>query len=98
MAEPRQGFKLEAVPEDDERPAPAESRADGFATDIIALALKTLSQKSLIALASLFSLLTVASVFWLALTIAANPSVYQIATLAIFAVFVVGINIIVRRR
>lgn len=97
MAEPRPGFKLEAVPDEDERIAPAESRSDGFATDALFLALKALSQRALVALASLFSLITVGAVFWLALTIAANPSVYQIATLAIFSVFVVGINIIVRR-
>lgn len=97
MAEPRLGFKLEAVPDEDERIPPAESRSDGFATDALFLALKALSQRALVALAALFASFTVALVFWLALTIAANPSVYQIATLAIFAVFAIGINIIVRR-
>lgn len=98
MAEPRPGFKLEAVPDEDERIAPAESRSDGFATDALFLALKALSQRALVALAALFASFTVALVFWLALTISANPSVYQISTLAIFAVFAIGINIIVRRR
>lgn len=98
MAEPRPGFKLEAVPDEDERIAPAESRSDGFATDALFLALKALSQRALVAAAALFSLLTVALVFWLALTIAANPSPYQIATFGIFAAFVICVNVIVRRR
>lgn len=92
------GFKLEAVPDEDERIAPAPSRLEGQAADALLLALKALSQRALVAAAALFSLLTVAAVFWLALTISANPSIYQIATLGIFAAFVICVNIIVRRR
>ena len=93
------GFKLEAVPDEDERIAPAApSRLEGQAADALLLALKALSQRALVAAAALFSLLTVGAVFWLALTISANPSIYQIATLGIFAAFVICVNIIVRRR
>jgi hypothetical protein len=89
-------FKLELVDEDS-APSPTQSRLEGHAADVLLLALKALSQRALVALASLFSLLTVAAVFWLALSISANPTIYQIATLGIFSAFVIVINYIVRR-
>lgn len=67
-----------------------------FAGEAIALALAALSQRAIIALASLFTLLTVASAFWLALQIAANPTTYQIVVLAIYLMFVSAVNIIAR--
>ncbi len=97
MAEKPSQFKLELV--EDETPSPPpESRADGIASEALVLALKALSQRALVALASLFSLLTVGAVFWLAMSVSANPSVYQIVTLGIFSAFVLVMNWIVLRR
>lgn len=97
MAEPKPGFRLEVV-EDDNEPAVPPDRRDEHAAQALMLALTALSQRALVALASLFSLATVASVFWLGMAISSNPSPYQIATLAIYAGFVIAVNIIVRRK
>jgi hypothetical protein len=94
MAEIKQ-FRVEL----DEDDAPPTSPPDTeFATNALTLALTALSQRALVALASLFSLLTVASVFWLGMAISANPNPYQITTMAIYAAFVTCVNIIVRRK
>ena len=74
------------------------SNTEQAATSLLLLSLKALSQKTLVALASMFSLLTVASVFWLAMTIMGNPNVYQLVGLGGYACFILTINWIVRRR
>jgi hypothetical protein len=97
MAEAKPGFRLEVVEDDNATPPPTDRR-DERAAQALMLALTALSQRALVALASLFSLATVASVFWLGMAISANPSPYQIGTLAIYAGFVIAVNIIVRRK
>jgi hypothetical protein len=97
MAEKPGTFKLELVEEDENTAAPPDNRTE-LATNALTLALTALSQRALVALASLFSLLTVASVFWLGMAISADPNPYQITTLAIYAAFVIAVNIIVRRK
>jgi hypothetical protein len=63
------------------------------------LNLKALSQRALIAIADAFSLLTVATVFWLSMTIIPHePTIYQLVGLGGYACFVVAVNIIVRRK
>lgn len=66
------------------------------ATDALMLALRALSQRALIAIDNLFTLITVAMVFWLWMSIP-NPSTFQIVSEGIFAVFVLAANVIVRR-
>jgi len=61
------------------------------------LALKALSQRALIALDNLFTLLTVFLVFWLWRS-TPEPNTYQLVGLGIFAVFVLAANVIVRRK
>ncbi len=68
-----------------------------FASDVLMLALKALSQRALTAIASLFTLLTVISAFWLALQVAVNPTIYQLIVLGLYLVFIGAINLIVRR-
>ena len=77
---------------------PETSNTEQAATSLLLLSLKALSQKTLVALASMFSLLTVVSVFWLAMTIMGNPNVYQLVGLGGYACFILTINWIVRRR
>ena len=96
MAEKPGTFKLELVEED--HPSAAPDNRTELATNALTLALTALSQRALVALASLFSLLTVASVFWLGMAISSDPNPYQITTLAIYAAFVIAVNIIVRRK
>ena len=87
------------VVEDD---PPEQTKSDDggqAAIDILLLLLKPLSQKTIIALGNLFSLLTVASVFWLCLSIIPHdPSIQQLVGLGGYAVFVVAVNLIVRRK
>lgn len=87
--------QFSVVDETSESAQPAQQEA---ATAMLALALRALSQRAITAAASLFTLLTVASAFWLALQIAVNPTPYQLTCFALYLAFVVGINIIVRKR
>ena len=93
MAEVRE-FKLEPVPETD----PPETRQPAHDAGIamLMMGLKALSQRALVALSSLFTLITVGSAFWL-WYLTPKPDVYQIVSLTLYAVFVLAANIIVRR-
>ena len=79
-------------------PAPAKTSAiDWGALQLLGVALTALSQRAMVALAASFSLLTVASAFYLWM-ITPNPTDRQIVSLAIYAGFVLAINLIVRRK
>ena len=83
--------RFEVVEEPDPKPA--------VDIDVILVQMRLLAQRAAIAVADLYSLLTVASVFCLALLIVPHdPSSYQLAGLAGYAVFVVAVNVIVRRK
>lgn len=75
----------------------AEPTGSRIATDAIMLAISTLSQRALVALSSLFALLTIGSAFWL-WYVTPEPTVYQLIKLAMYGVFVLIANWIVRRR
>lgn len=66
------------------------------ATSMLLLAIKSLSQKTVVALATLFTLLTAASVFAIAFVISANPSTLQLVLLGIYSVFVLLLNFVRR--
>ena len=93
MAEVR---KFEVVQDEPDTP-PRIPIGEKFATDALMLALKGLSQRAIIAVDNLFTLLTVGSAFWLWLSIP-SPSTYQLIGLAMYAVFVLAANWIVRRK
>jgi len=61
------------------------------------LALTALAQRTIQALADLFCLLTVASVFWIAYTID-DPDPMKLTKLGMYASFVLIVNWIVRRK
>jgi hypothetical protein len=84
--------KFEIVPEDE--PTREEHSA---AASILLLSLKTLSQRAIAALASLFFLATVASC-WYLWYLTPDPSVLQITSLSIYAAFVLAANWLVRRK
>lgn len=97
MAAPRFEVVEETDPlSADERRA-GGSPAEGGATAVIFLALKALSQRALIALESLFTLITVGSAFWLWMSIP-EPNVHQLVGLGMYAAFVLAANVIVRPR
>lgn len=92
--------KFEVVEETDPRSPPqaGEVRQAGErATSVILFALKALSQRALIALESLFTLITVGSAFWLWMSIP-EPNVHQLVGLGMYAAFVLAANVIVRRK
>ena len=94
MAESR----LQLVGEETEVfPAPKESKLNKIAGDALLLALTALSQRAIDGLSRLFTLLTVASAFVL-WYVTPNPNAYQLAQLGGYAIFVLGINWIVRRK
>lgn len=92
MAERR---AFEVVPDD---PTPETAAQSSVWTEALFLFLKTLSQRTLIAIADCFTLITVSLVFWLWLRVIDKPSYEQIGALTIFSGFVLVVNMIVRSR
>jgi hypothetical protein len=90
MAEP---LRFQTVEVPDEQPKPPGL---GAATNILLLALKVLAQRTLVAIADLFMLLTVGSAWWLWWSVP-RPDVLQIVALGIYALFVLLANWIVRK-
>jgi hypothetical protein len=79
-------------------PAPAKQPlVNRVSVEMLSMAISALSQRALTALAACFSLLTVASAFWL-WYLTPVPTDRQIISLALYALFVLAINVIVRRR
>ena len=72
----------------------AQRRAAGIA---LQMALRTLSQKTLVALASLYSLLLAGAVFWVFWQILGNPSWLQLSGAGMFAIFVIVLHLVRRR-
>lgn len=85
------GFTLETEPE------VKTDAAEKAGFEMLRMGLKALSQRALIAVSALFTLITVGSAFWLAMVISTNPTPYQLTVLGFYLAFVIGINLIVRR-
>ena len=83
------------VVEDEPEATPAPKSDAGMA--MLLLGLKTLSQRTLAAIAALFTLITVGSCFWLFFAIKQNPDTFQFVLAATYALFVLAANWIVRR-
>jgi hypothetical protein len=92
MAQTNPGF--EVIEGGGEQPAP---QATGVQIAMLTIALKALSQRALTAASDLFSLLTVASAFWLWSTIP-EPNERQIVSLTLYGLMILAINVIVRRK
>lgn len=80
----------------DEQP-PQQSRLESAGLSTLLLGLKTLSQRTLVALDNLFTLITVGSAFWLWMSIP-SPNTYQLIGLAMYGTFVLAANWIVRTK
>ena len=78
------------------QPPPAPPR-DSAWTSLLILSLRALSQRAIVALASLVDLALLASVFVIALLIIRDPTVLQLVLAAGYAMFVTG-ALLVRRR
>ena len=84
--------RLKQVGEDRVVPA-AEERDNGAALQLLLLSLKSLSQKTIVALSSLFTLATVFSVWWLFDNdLPADPSTRQLVGLGLYGTFVLLVH------
>jgi hypothetical protein len=92
MADRNPGFEVVV---DNDKPATPQADPNAVAVRLIQVALTALSQRAVVALADLFTLITVASAFCLWWSIPA-PNDRQIAALSIYAVFILAANWIVR--
>jgi hypothetical protein len=82
---------------EEEQVPPPQARADhAAATKVLLLAIAALSKRMVVAIADLFTLLTVGSVFWLFISIP-DPNSMQLIQLGGYCLFVLAANWIVRR-
>ena len=84
--------RFEPVEETEQTPREDNSAA----TQALVLALKALSQRALIAVDNLFTLISVCLVFVLFRSFP-TPDTYQLVGLGIFSLFVLAANVIARR-
>ena len=91
----RPGFQIVDEPE---TPTQPQAPSQGAAVRMLTIALGALTKRTVIALADLFTLATVASAWWLWWSVLPEPTDKQIVSLAIYAVFVLVANVIVRRK
>jgi len=95
----RRGLYEVVHEEDDEIPQPHRQNAvEGAATSMLLLALAALSKRTVIALESCFTLITVGLVFWAALSVLNAPNTNQLVGLGIFSAFVLIANWLVLKR
>lgn len=84
-------------PDDTPEPTTTEAPQEDRGFSVLMLALKALSQRTLVALASLFTLITVGSAFWLFM-VTPEPTTFQLIKLGMYGMFVLAANFIVRRK
>lgn len=100
MAGPNPGFGIEEVPDNVVQMPQADVGQRAMVSGIL-MGLKALSQGAMIALGTIattvFSLLTVASAFYVWISIP-KPDNYQLASLAMYGMFILAANVIVRRK
>lgn len=91
---------IQDEPEETDAPSTrAQERQDAAppGLDLLLLSLKTLSQRTLSAIANLFTLVTMTGTWWLWYK-TPDPNPTQIVSLSIFAAFVLAANWLVRRK
>ena len=67
---------------------------DEAAAAMLLLAIKSLSQRALVALSSLFTLLTCASAFILWQDVLPNPNAYQLTGLGLYGAFILLLHLV----
>ncbi len=77
---------------------PYSSALAEAATQAVFLALKALSQRTIVALANLFTLLTAGSVCYLWLQVLPEPNIMQVQSVSIYSVFVLLLHLVIRRQ
>lgn len=97
MAERSRLQVVEEIPDEPvSRPHKLQGTVDALATETLMLALKGLSQRAKAAAKDLFTLLSAGSAWWLWWS-TPDPSNTQIVSLTLYALFVLALNVIVRK-
>ncbi len=94
MADPVRRFEVVGDDEPDQSSPPRNDAA----TNLMLMALGALSKRAIIALESLFTLITAGFVFWATLGVLPEPTTHQLIGLGIFSVFVLIANWLVLNR
>lgn len=81
---------------DEEKVAP-DTDAENAAMSMILLGLKTLSQRTIVALGDLFTTLTCISAFWLWYSVLPAPNAYQLVGVGLYGLFILLLHIIRRK-
>jgi hypothetical protein len=76
---------------------PSQS-AQHAATSMLLLALRALSQRALVAITQLFTLITVGSAWWLWYAALPNPTITQLVELGLYGVLILLLNWLVLKR
>ena len=99
-----QGSRLQAVREEElpsliaePTPEPKPSRAQENLTSLLMLSLRALSQRAIVAMASLVDLMLIATVFALVLMVISSPTPIQLIGIAGYGAFVL-ISLYLRQR
>lgn len=91
------GFQQVAVEEDTAAQVvqhPSAAQATNVSAHMLAIALKALGQRAVVALSSLFTSMLVLSAWWLWLQAPAEPSVRQLVGLGLYGLFVLAVLVI----
>lgn len=91
MAEP---FRV--IDNDETETPPRSDPATSLGIEALCIGLGALTQRTIIALSRLFTLLTVGSAFVLWWSVMPSPTIFQLVGLTIYAVFVLAANFLVR--
>ena len=94
MAEP---FRIIGDDEPQTPTSPPPDKLNQIGIEALMLGLSALSQRMVVGLSKLFTLITVASAFALWWAVMPNPTVLQLIGLGMFGLFVLAVNVIVRR-
>lgn len=76
---------------------PAPDRRQQQAGRLLGIALMALSERAVVAVASLFSLMLAGSVWWLAMSISTSPSNPQLLSLGLYGAFVLALHVVKRK-
>ncbi len=71
---------------------PRQTAAANQALQLLLLAVKTISQRALIAATNLVTLIGLGTAFWLWLQVMPNPTMNQLAGLALYGLFILGLR------
>ena len=78
-------------------PSPEQIKQQQVATQMLALALRTMSQKALIAVSSLFTAAALFSAWWLWNSVLPDPSDRQLVGVGLYALFILILEFVRRR-